>query len=402
MTRFYHAVHSFLPITRFTGSLLALVLTGCSGEVLVSDSDPSSTSCTPEPDQVSAEPLVLTNMESATFIGDTLHLQARVDNAPTYAVVGRGDDGLWRLIFNEPTLAETAHLARVANGIYARLIPKDDLIVLEVFNMENPEAPKLASSFPMGVNVEGPLVLAASNNKAFFCVGAAPGWDALTLEMDLTDPTEPLDPTIAETGACFYYSEKSHILNNEVYASWNHPTGVEAQEVDVYTFEGGVPKVVMNHGYNQSGVHAYGNVLRAAISTDRAVFDTQNKNLFLVVNLHSDSQWSNGVPFTWNTFDVGSKRSLLTVADTLAYVIADDTIRTYDLTELENPVLLPEIITLPGAQGDLKTLAVSSTTIAVTDEANALYLIPRGASGVINPVSVYPKDAAYTSSCDGD
>lgn len=400
MIRFHEGTRSFLPMTGIVGSLLALLLMGCSGEVLVSDKDPSSTSCIPETEGVSANPLALTDLESATFIGDTLHLQARVDNVPTYAVVHRGDDGLLRLVFNEPTLAETAHLARVANGIYARLVPKDELFVMEVFNIEDPQAPFIASSFPMGVKIEGPLVLAASGNQAFFCVGGAPGWDALTLQMDLTDPTEPLDPTVAETGACFYYTEKSHITHHGVYASWNNPTGIEAQQVDVYTFEGGVPKVVMSHGYNQTGVHAYGNILRGAISADRAVFDTENKNLFLVVNLHSDSQWSNGIPFTWLSFNVGSKRSLLTVADTIAYVIADDTIVTYDLSSLEKPVLLPEVITLPDAQGELKALAVSSTTIAVTDEANALYLIPRGASGEITPVNVYPKDAVYTSSCD--
>ncbi|MEZ4302459.1 MAG: hypothetical protein R3B70_46455 [Polyangiaceae bacterium] len=396
--------------------LAALAALGCAGEINVENgettsgetaTDPTATEETCDPGAVAPEPdpapVALTGVQSGCFIGNTLHLEALVDDVAHYVVLDIDEEGIARAAAVLDDLLGSASLTEAGPGLFARLRADDTGASLDVIDAAEPTAPKLLSNTPLPGTFDGDLALAASQGHVFYCARPSPEEKGKLYSVDLADPKLPAEPESIDTFACYFYGENTYSAAGASLMHWNHPTGNYVQDAYLYTLSPGAAKNIVDYGYNQTGVHMYGNVVSAAMSETRTVLDAENKTLFLLL----DSEGSSGDPkkpsFTWASFAVSTERHLLTVADTTAYLVTPEGLRAYDITDLVNPVLTGYEATFPEAQGALRAIATSPRYLALADEKGTLFLAPRDTSGPVAPLVVHgPEYAppAKPSDCD--
>lgn len=377
---------------------------GCSGEVLVvpgggpdgEESEGSEETCASGPaiPPPGSAPLAVTGVKSGVFIGDTLHVEAMVDGVPRYLVLAIDAQGVARAVAMPDALLGPANLAAVAPGVHARVRGGEaGVTYVDVVDTAVPESPTLIASAQQDLIIDGPPVFTAAGGHVLFCARPLTGEPALLVDVDLSAPAEPAPALTMDSFFCYYSDDNSYSVAGSTVISWNHPTGSYVQQTYLYTLAPASAKSVMDYGYNQTGVHMYGNVLTAATSEQRAVFDPENEHLFLVADPAGGPAGGSGnPPFTWATLNAGEERRLLGVADTTAYLVTAGGVRAYDLTVIEKPVLLPYEAKIGPFTGVLRTLAVSPDYLAVADDEGTLFLLPQKSPATVGPLEVLAAD----------
>lgn len=378
--------------------LLSVAATaGCTGGVVVvSDASGDTTGPTGEPCSTSssspteAAPLAVTAVKSAAFVGGTLHVEADVDGVARYLVIAIDGDGIARAVAMPDELLGPANLAQSRPGVHARLRRGEDgAPVIDVVDTSNPEAPALLASAKAEGSLEGAPVFSAADDRLYFCTTAPGAGNPSLWSLDLTSPEAPAPPVAIDSFACYWQSNSTYSTNGPTWLRWDSPTGYEVQSVYVYAMSPGAASTIVDYGYNQTGVHMYGNAITAAASRERAVVDPENASLFLLANPTGDPYSPENPPFTWASLHVGSERRLLGVADRVAYLVTDLGVRAYDVTDIVSPALLPFEATIGPSEGNLTTLAANERYLAIVDEEGTLFLLPRDAPGDVAPLVVH-------------
>jgi hypothetical protein len=378
--------------------LAAVAALGCSGEILVLPGDgddrpeTGGETCAtdPTPAQPDPAPLAVTAVQSGAFIGDTLHLEATVDGSPRYVVLSIDAEGVARAVAMPDELLGPANLARSAPDTHARLrVDEAGTRHVDVVDTSKPEAPALISSAELEGAVDGLAVFSAAEEHLFFCMRPEGAEVAALISIDLTSPAEPSPPQSTESFLCHFHKDNLYSALGPTWISWNQPTGTWAQQTYLYMVGPAGAQNILDYAYNQTGVHMYGNVLAAATSEERAVFDPENETLFLIADPAGDYPY-----FGWATLSVGKERSLLGVADTTVYLTTDDGVRAYDITDIEHPELLPYQATIEPFTGALRTIATSPRYLALVDDEGTLFLLPRDSPGTVGPLVVHTADYA--------
>lgn len=373
---------------------------GCSGEVVVLPGGPDrpeteGEACAPGPTpaQPDPAPLAVTAVKSGVLIGDTLHLEATVDGTPRYLVLSIDAEGVARAVAMPDELLGPAGLVEIAPGTHARVRVGDPSApYVDVVDTTTPEAPALISSTKLDRVVDGPAVVAAADGHLFFCARPQSGETAELADVDLTAPAEPAPPQTIESFLCHFYGDNSYSSAGSTMISWSHPTGYFVQDTYVYSLGPASAAKIVDYGYNQTGVHMYGDVVSAATSEERAVFDPENESLFLIAAPAGPG--AENPAFTWATLSAGKERRLLGVADTTVYLVTGDGVRAYDITDIEAPQLLPYEAWIEPYEGALRTIATSPRHLAVVDDEGTLFLVPRDSPGTVGPLVVHRADYA--------
>lgn len=382
---------------------------GCSGEIIVLSADgaggggaaeggaaggadggcvPGGASAQPGP-----APLALTDVKTAVFVGDALHLEAALDGTARYVVLSIDDAGVARAESTPDELLGPAELAEVSPGVHARVrASADGALTLDVVDTADPLSPELVTSAPLPGTLEAHPVFNAAAGRLDYCARPSPGEKAQLFSVDLSDPAAPSAPEPVDTFLCYWYEGHSYRSSGTTTIAWDAPTGNFVQSVWMWSFGPGGPATIVDLGYNQTGVHMYGNVLTAATSRDRAVFDPENASLFLLANPDGDPYSTDDPPFAWATLKVGAERRLLGVAGATVYLTTDTSIRAYDITDLLSPKLLEGEAWLTPSTPPYRPLASSSKYLAVADATGALFLLPRTLSGPVAPLVVHAAD----------
>jgi hypothetical protein len=394
--------HPMLRTHRRLGAALVLAATaalGCTGEITVQQpgDDPGSPetpgeTCTPapQPSQPDPQPVAVSAVKSAAFIADTLQLEADLDGFPNYLVLTIDDAGLVRFAAQHPDLTGPANLVQSAPGVHVRVradaygTPRVD-----VLDTSEPRAPGLISFDERPGSLTGQPVFSTVDDRVFFCI-TPPGADAGEVTaLGLADPSDPGPAQTNESFLCYWHSEHEYSVAGSTWLLWDHPTGYEMQSVYVYTVGPDGPKKVVDYGYNQTGVHMYGNVLYAATSAERAVLDPEHKSLFMLANPAGNPYSTDDPPFTWTSLTVGKERQLVGVADSTVYLLTDEGLRAYDISDITAPVLLPYKGQIEHYEGALRTIATSDRYLAVVDEKGTLFLVPRDSFDSVGPLVVH-------------
>jgi hypothetical protein len=403
-----------VALAPWAGMLAAAMHLGCSGEVTVTqgdtgentgeggivDSGPATCEPGTTPAPSDAVFLDVTGARSAAFIGDNLHLEAKVAGMDRYLVLAIESQSLARAVGMPEALLGPANLAEVATGTHARVraLPDGGGIV-EVVSTADPAAPALIGSLPLAGEVDGPAVFSATEHRLFFCMRPAAKEDRQFVSVDLSDPTKPGEPQAVDSIVCNFYDSARFAAVGSTWISWNQPTGTYVQQTDTYAVHAAGVKHLVDYGYNQTGVHQYGNVVDAATNGVRAVFDPENESQFLLV----DQMDGPGASFAWAYLGMKGPKRLLGVADTTLYLTTAEGVRAYDIADIESPELSPYEAAIAFGDGAPRLLAASDRFLVVADGEDALYLVPRDAPGEVAPLKVYQGDeppAAADPPCD--
>jgi hypothetical protein len=368
--------------------LLAMSLPlGCASEV----TSAGAASC---PGSDAGAPLDLSDARSAAFIGDHLHLQASVGGVDRYLVLGIDAKGEAYLEATPDALLGRADLAPLAASLHARVeVATGGAARVDVVDTADPAAPAIVASLALDGAIEAPAVFSAADGHAYFCM-RPPGEDAHQLfSVDLSVPTAPGEPQRIESFLCNIYELDDQgarfAARGATWLSWNLPTGTFAQSANVYAVTPSSAAHVVDYGYNQTGIHHYGNVVSAATNGVRAVFDPENESQFLLADQLSGP---NG-DFAWAVFSIKGPKRLLGVADTTVYLTTKDRVRAYDISDIQHPALLPYEASVALGADPPRLLATSDRFLAVASAGGDLFLVPRDHPGTIAPLQVHPETA---------
>lgn len=353
----------------------ALLAGGCAGQVITPPDATHAQSCV---DAVASEAAVLdvTSVKSGVFIGDTLHLEAKVGGVDRYLVVRFAEDGAAYALAAPDALTGPANLVTVGAGRHARVrVSAPGTAHLDVIDTSNPASPALVETHALGVAADPPDVFSAADGHVYFCARPEPDGQRQLTAVDVSVPGAPAAPQSVSGFTCYLQPDGKLAAAGDTWIAWNLPTGNWAQQTNVRTVAPSGDTAVVDYAYNQTGVHMYGNVLRAATDGARAVFDPENASLFLLADVTTGPN-----PFTWATFDVGSKRSLLGVAGAIAYLTTPSGVRAYDIDDIWAPELLPYHAKI-AFDGVARLVATSETHLLVADDGDSLYLVPREGPG---------------------
>jgi hypothetical protein len=258
----------------------------------------------------------------------------------------------------------------------------------------------VSSSLPLAGDVEAPAVFSVSDGNAFFCM-LPPGETVRQLFMaDVTTAGAPAAPERLDSVVCNFYALDGMAVKMAAcgasWVTWNVPTGDFAASADEYAVGPGGVTHSLAFGYNQDGVHQYGDVVGAATDGVRAVFAPANDRYYLL----ADQLGSEYAGAAWATFAVPGPRRLLGVVRSAVYLATPDGIHAYDVTNIQSPVLLPYHASIAFG-GDLPRLVASSERwLLVATAAGASYLVPLDVPGTVAPLEVYAS-AEAAAACGG-
>ena len=359
---------------------------GCSAEVTDAgargECDGPATFAPGEPERVE-----ITHPTSGVFIGDTLHLDARVEGEPRYVVLGVEPGGAARLASAPDAIAGPANLAPVAGGIHARVrAGEGGEAQIDVIDTSVPSSPAIVASVALPGVVDEGVVFSAADQRLFFCMQPAGEEKRQLFHVDLSVPSAPGEPVKIESFLCNLFSdmEMRFVAHGPTWLMWNVPTGNFVEQTYAYSLGASAATKVMDYGYNQTGVHQYGDVVVAATDGVRAVFDPENESQFLLVD---ELGGPNG-GFAWAHLALPGPKRLLAVVASIAYIATPEGVRAYDIGDIESPELLPYQASIPFGDDLPRLVAASERALAVTNDSGAIYLVPLDVSGPVEPLAV--------------
>jgi hypothetical protein len=277
-----------------------------------------------------------------------------------------------------------ANLVEVAAGRHARVRVDDAGVAhAEVLDTSSPAQPAILADLPLDVVVDPPDVFSATERHLFFCARPAAGAGRQLTSVDLRSPAGPTPPEVVDDFACYLEPEGRFAAHGSTWISWNLPTGFWAQSTYAYAVAPDGAESVVDYAYNQTGVHQYGNVRRAATDGTRAVFDPENASLFLVADTVDGP---NGA-FAWVTFAGEGPQRLLGVVEAVAYLTTPSGVSAYDVADVASPVASPFHAAI-AFEGEPRLIAASRDYLVVADGDGPIHLVPRDAAGVVPPLVV--------------
>ncbi len=355
--------------------ILSGALIGCSGEVT---SGTHRGECADALDV--RPPVALSGAKSASFHGDVIHLEGSLGGEAHYWALAIESDTTARVANDLHDLTGRADLAPLAEGRHVRARPVEEGVRIEVMDTSDPKAPSILADFMVGGIGDALEAFSADGDHVFFAARPAPDaeWELYTV--DLADPAHPGETQMIPSFLGYVPPEGRFLAAGSTWVTWNVPSGNWAEQVRMYAVTPEDADLTVDYAYNQTGVHHYGDVITAATDGARAVFDPENKSLFLVTDI--------GGSFNWVTFGVSTERRLLGVVDQTAYVITPEGLYAYDVSDIYNAPKTAFYAAIAFTSDDVRLLASSDRYLLVADGGEALYLVPRDVSGPVSPLRV--------------
>jgi hypothetical protein len=325
-------------------------------------------------------------VKSARFYDDYLHVEAMMNNDERYVVLNLASDTTAHVVWTDNGyLLGPANLAQVTSTSGARVRAGDGGVpTVEVFDLTPPvKSLKLLAAQEMNVNAPtlDPNLsgFTFANGLFYFCATMVGDTDRSLVSVPI-DPEKPLEyPSVTSDAVCkSAYQNDRFVASDGVFAVWNIPTGDYVARAEVYRASGQGTVHPGDYGYNQTGVHQYGNVVAAFTDGKRAIFDPENDNwVFLFGAL--DQPYAD---YDQASLAIAGPKHVLGLVDGIAYVATPDAIRAYDVTNIHDVKLLPFEAKLPfdGAQAQL--VASSKDRLAITDTGGHLFIARRDGNSV--------------------
>jgi hypothetical protein len=334
----------------------------------------------------------LDSVTSGTFIGQTLHLAGRLDGTETYLVLGIQDGYAW-VVDQRPDLLGPADLAPAGPGMHARFRSYGLSIDIDVIDTSTPEKPALKVTHSYGAEVPPAWqsVFSVVDDHLLFCGAMSPNPPPQLHSVPL-DGTMP--PFLIEGSGvynvCSGLSHDAGTAKGRLWMAWG-------EKSDLFIYEASATSVqkIADYQYNPDGIHAYGAVLSASTDGERIVFDPANESEFFLYSVGS------GEPIITHTvFGVQGPKRLLGVVDHIAYLATPEGVRAYDATKIGPSTdwyslpFLDYHADIPFGPDLARLIAANDLYLAVVDNSDRFYLIPRGKSGPVEPLAVHVEPPA--------
>jgi len=393
-----------MPGISLRGGLVACTIMlhlGCGNEIRIEHrpvpTQPSPTEPPPcDPTSVPTSPIVsLEAVTSGVFIGDTLHLAARIDGVESYVVLGFAGDYAW--IANQPAeLVGPANLVPVSPDTHTRFQADGLSIKVDLIDTSSADKPILKQSFSYMAEVPTAWqsVFSVIDDHLLFCGALTPNPPPELHSLALDGSAPPFPVMGGGFNPCSGSSHDAGAALGKTWMTWGTSSDLFLYEATATTV-----KPMADYQYNPDGIHAYGPVVTAATDGERIVFDPGNENEFFLYSVGS-----NAVTITHTVFGLAGPKRLLGVADHIVYLTTPAGIRAYDASTIGPPTnwdslkLLDYNVEIPFGPGLGRLIAANAKYLAVVDESNTLYVAPRDKSGAVKPLEVH-RDAPSDPVC---
>ena len=345
-----------------------------------------------------ARPVTLTDVRAITFVSGYLYVEAKADGVDTFLVLRR-DGNLATVVEQRPDLRrDLPRTERVDATTLLRLHADDAGTSFELLDVSRPEHPVSTVRRRVDGTIEPGWRQTFAVDERALVVCSRPAANAPTrvtrvsLEATKvggsamesfvwtssgTSPSKPCgsDYYLENTGT---RSGGTGIARGPVWITW----GTD-QDLDIWRVRHQAEHLG-DYYYNPSGVHAYGPVQSAFTDGARVAFDPRSDSEVFLWSMEANKEVIShavlGLP--------GPKR-LVAVAAKHAYVATQDSVRRYDITDVDAPRLRPE--ELHADFGELpRPLSESDTELALVAK-DRIYLVPFGLQtrdGHIEPLRV--------------
>lgn len=348
--------------------------------------------CVVDPDSL----LELSDVESATLFGDSLHVSGRLEGESAYAILSL-KEGNAELEAVRPDLAGGASWTSATQDHYVRVVGSR----LDVLNAAAPLSASLVSAVELGAEPPAEFAGIGSDDDAIYLCVQGPSDSAPTLSrIDLADPLAPGAPTHVPPPSdwsqpdypCTQFG-KSGLADGSLQLLFDGS--------DMMLFDLRTSTITESHGFATDGVHHYGEF--TAIATDGRVVATTLENEAYAFLYYADDVASN--PPVWgnivySSFGGGPKHLLEVVAGQAILAVpggagVDIVARDIDPAPAFETAAEPTgmRVGLLGGSNDLdayRVLTHDDTRLVVSD-GHRLYVVPIGGSEPVSPLIVTEK-----------
>lgn len=368
-------------------AVFAAFLSSCATVRVVEHDDETGT----EPPPSCVEPwagtdlVAITEIGSATLIGDTLQIEGRIDDELGYAVIDLATQP-YELAAQRADLLGGARWIHETGPYWVRLRGTQ----LEVLDAESPLEPALAGATDLGASPPELLSEAVSSDGqgVFLCLWSEAEQASFYARADLADPTTPAAPVRIDEWPCDHYGRG--VARESLWVPWA-PDGAVSM-YDLTAAHG-----IDSHSFNTEGVHHYGQL--TAVETDGAVVAATMENLS-----YAFLYYANQEPFVVYSNFGGGDKQLLAVAGGLAFVAFPEgdgvAVRAFDIATApdfeQTPPQTPMDAALVGGARDVhayRALSYDDSRLILSD-GEALFAVPIGARGTVEPIEVVRRGAA--------
>lgn len=283
------------------------------------DADPApppGPECLVDPDTV----LELDGVESATLIGDALHLEGTVQGQESYAIVSLAGSNA-ELESMRPDLAGGATWTRVGEHHFVRVIGSR----LDVLSAPSAAETSLVSSLELGAAPPAEHAgIGSADDAAFLCLPSAASGDIVLSRIELSDPSAPGLPVPIPPPSDWSQSE----LPCDQFGDRGLAEGrlqLLFDGSDMLLFDLPSSTITESHGFVTDGVHHYGEF--TAVETDGRVVATTLENEAYAFLYYADDVPGNPQPWgsiVYSSFGGGDKRLLEVVAGRAILAIPSD------------------------------------------------------------------------------
>ncbi len=343
--------------------------------------------CFVDPDSV----LALSQVESATLLGDTLHVEGKLEGDSAYALLRLAGSNA-ELVGVRPDLAGGASWTRATEGHYVRVLGSQ----LDVMSTSSPEEPSLVASVELGAAPPPEFAgIGAADDTIYLCLQSPADSAPILSSVDLSDPLAPGAPTQVSPPSDWSQA-------NLPCTQFGH-SGIARGALQLL-FDGSgmllfdlpTSTIAEAHGFATDGVHHYGEF--TAIATDGRVVATTLENEAYAFLYYSDDVASNPPPWgniVYSSFGGGEKRLLDVVAGQAVLAIPGEAgveIVSRDIDPapaFEEAAPLTEMrVTLSSGSSELddyRLLAHDDSRLVVSDGTH-LFVVTMGSSEAAAPL----------------
>jgi hypothetical protein len=338
-----------------------------------------------DPEEVPPPDIALRDPESATFVGDDLHVVASIDGTVRYAVLAPEGDAAQLLAL--PKLEGSASLVRVRDDRYVR--PRfEEGLGIDFIDTSVREAPVRVITYQMAGEVPERFqhTFSVHDGRLFLC--AAHDSEPLLSAMDVDGYVPGELAPLSDSLACGDFQDAA-VAADALWVSWIVGDDVQMTQIWGYDLAAGGVTGGVSFGYNPTGVHQYGVAAGAATDGTRIVLDTVSDRWFLLFDAEGNPS---GGPYV--AFGLPGPKALLTVAAQKAYFATADGVHAYDVSDIQAPALTDFHAEIALDPDTTRLLAAGAHHLALADTEGNLYLVPLDRSGPVAPVRVYRSASA--------
>lgn len=302
-------------------------------------------------------------------------LQILAESAGTWAPIAAGA----RYLFGD------AHFYSLGGQRYGRVVnTTTSRDRVEVLDLSAPLRPRLIAARTLATRNE--VAVGLAEDQLYFCGPGGLG------SVDLSDPNQPGVAVQWPSAVC----QGAKSSGGGFLAAWS-----QAEQPGA---EGGVdtigtlrierlgrngPVEVLNHTFTVAqtmpvlGVDSLGPILRVSLNERRLVAELANFNRFLVVDLEAATPSAVLVDLS-----ALGRSDLAGVAEAVAYLNVDHTLRAVDLTDPLQPLVLGYTLPLSAAMVPVTVLDRAGERLALRANNGRLLVVPRVGTGVVAPETV--------------